>query len=76
MKSRLIFFAVLFSFLIPGKSAEGQTTVNYSLWMRNISYKTMWDGTVLLVYGFAPNIGNVPVPGPVLTCNEGDTLNV
>jgi FtsP/CotA-like multicopper oxidase with cupredoxin domain len=55
---------------------QAQQVINYSLYMRNISDKTMWDGTVLRVFGFASNIGNVPVPGPTLYCNEGDTLNV
>lgn len=63
-------------FLFSAGAVMSQQMVNYILYMRNISDKTMWDGTVLRVYGFAPNIGNVNVPGPTLECNEGDTLNV
>lgn len=67
---------LILCFLFPSLIALAQQTVPYSIFMRNISDKTMWDGTVLRVFGFAPNIGNVPVPGPTLICNEGDTLDV
>ncbi len=68
-----ILFSALFLLSICGFS---QQTVKDTIIMRNISAKTMWDGHVMNVYGFGPDIGTVPVPGPTLICNEGDTLNI
>lgn len=56
--------------------AYAQTTVSSTLIIRNISNKTMWDGNVLNVYGFGPTLSNIPVPGPTIYCNEGDTIDL
>lgn len=65
---------LLFACLSLG--AFGQTSVHPTLIIRNISDKTMWDGRVLNVYGFGPTLGNIPVPGPTIHCNEGDTIDL
>lgn len=55
---------------------KAQSTVNYTLIMRNVSTDTMWDGRIEKIYGFAPNILNAWLPGPTIIANEGDTLDV
>lgn len=62
--------------LVLAQMLNAQTTVNYTLIMRNVSTDTMWDGRVEKIYGFAPNILNAWLPGPTLIANEGDILNV
>jgi FtsP/CotA-like multicopper oxidase with cupredoxin domain len=62
--------------LLMAKSVSAQSVVDYDLIMRNVSTATMWDGKVVNIFGFAPNILNAWLPGPTLVANEGDTLNV
>jgi FtsP/CotA-like multicopper oxidase with cupredoxin domain len=57
-------------------AASAQATVHQTLVIRNISDKTMWDGNTMNVYGFGPTINNIPVPGPTIYCNEGDTIDL
>jgi FtsP/CotA-like multicopper oxidase with cupredoxin domain len=57
-------------------SVFAQTTVHQTLVIRNISDKAMWDGDTINVYGFGPTINNIPVPGPTIYCNEGDTIDL
>ncbi len=76
MKTNQKHIFALSAFLFLAIVGFAQTRVNQTLIMRNISNKTMWDGHVMNVFGFGPSLGTVPVPGPTLYCNEGDTLDV
>lgn len=76
MKTNPKHIFALMAFCLIASVGISQTMVNATLIMRNISNKTMWDGHVMNVFGFGPSIGTVPVPGPTIYCNEGDTLNI
>ncbi|MDQ3189954.1 MAG: multicopper oxidase domain-containing protein [Bacteroidota bacterium] len=53
-----------------------QKTINYTVIMRsNIGSATMWDGTVLPIYGFASMLSAQPtLPGKILYAEQGDTV--
>lgn len=72
MKTRLII-----AFLLAAVSASlAQTTINYQVILRsNFGTHTLWDGTVVDIYGFAPTLSQAPVlPARILYANEGDTV--
>jgi FtsP/CotA-like multicopper oxidase with cupredoxin domain len=55
---------------------RAQDRLSYFLVMRTTTIDTMWDGRPIKIFGFAPNILESWLPGPVLYANEGDTLDV
>jgi plastocyanin len=72
MKAKLIF---LF-FFIALRTSFAQTTINYQVVLRsNFGTHTMWDGTVVDIYGFSSSLSQAPVlPAATLYANEGDTV--
>jgi hypothetical protein len=61
-------------FCLSMSQALPQTTIYFPLsaWTTGIS--TMWDGTVLQFYGFSRGLTFPTLPGPTITCNEGDSV--
>lgn len=59
-------------------SAQSQTIRKYVVVMRsNIGTATMWDNTVLRIYGFAPTLAAQPtLPGVTLYAEEGDSIYI
>jgi FtsP/CotA-like multicopper oxidase with cupredoxin domain len=72
MRTKLI---ILFFFGALGFSFA-QTTINYQVILRsNMGSHTLWDSTVVPIYGFAPTLSQQPtLPALTLYANEGDTV--
>lgn len=62
--------------LVLAVQLRAQDRLSYFLCMRTTTIDTMWDGRPIKIFGFAPNILESWLPGPVLYANEGDTLDV
>ncbi len=75
MKKLLILCCTMYLAL----AAHAQTTRVYDLSASMMGNTTMWDGTVLPIWGFRTGInppGSIPAvfPAPLIEANEGDTL--
>lgn len=73
MKRQIAFLLLFFVALM----ATAQSNKNFTLIMRTTGYLVLWNNDTITTYGFATKLSqNPPVPGPVLTVNEGDSVFV
>jgi hypothetical protein len=77
MRNKLIVL-LLIIFSVTAFTGRSQTTRKYVVVMRsNIGTATMWDNTVLRIYGFSATLSGQPtLPGVTLYAEEGDSVYI
>lgn len=70
------YLSATLTLLLSGMAtAASAATLNYTLYITS-SVLTINGGTSMAAWGYTDVSGNLKVPGPGLTANEGDTVNI